>query len=393
MVKLIKDGVYTGDDTRRWFWYDAANGWQKMIYEYSVGPNSENITDEGNTVLEIYPYEFDNKWGSVIYIDDIQLEGPMINDYAARTLDDDSQSGNVVVTGSLSKGTYQCTWDGDWHSVDYDDYNVLQSKLAVNGTSVDLRGAVVSDGDGPQLRTTNPNRLIFAPAAFYDNDNVVVGGNATKVVLNDDYPFATPEGFNATAVEVERSLSAGNNYSFVFPFWVNADEIDGSAKMAEFESISGNTVNFTTVTGIDANTPFIMTGITEDKDKLTFGSAEYPKGFVATPANSVGTTFVGVYSQTDGNGKYGIAPSDNKFHKGGEGATVKPFRAYLELTGSAHSLDFTIDGDQEGDVTSIDHVVSMPTVATEAYTLSGTKVSGQLKKGIYIINSKKVVVK
>lgn len=364
-----------------------------MVYEYSVGPNSENITDEGNTVLEIYPYEFDNKWGSVIYIDDIQLEGPMINDYAARTLTDGSQSGNVAVTGSLSKGQYQCTWDGAWYYVDYDDYSVLQSKLAVDATSVNLRGAAVSDGDGPQLRTHNPNRIIFAPATFYENDNVVVDGNATKVVLNDSHPFATPENFDATAVEVERSLSAGNNYSFVFPFWVNADEIDGSAKMAEFESISGNTVNFTTVTGIGANTPFIMTGITADKTKLTFGSAEYPKGFVATPTDPMGTTFVGVYSETDGNGKYGIAPSDNKFHKGGEGATVKPFRAYLELTGSAHSLDFTIDGDQEGDVTSIDHVVSMPTVATEAYTLSGTKVSGQLKKGIYIINSKKVVVK
>lgn len=106
MVKLVKDGKYTGDEVRRWFWYDTPDEWQKVVYEYAEGPMSDKITND-NTVLEIYPYEFDNEWGQEIFIDDIQLEGPVLKDGAAiRTLSDNALSGNIAITGSLSKGQY-----------------------------------------------------------------------------------------------------------------------------------------------------------------------------------------------------------------------------------------------------------------------------------------------
>ena len=43
---------------------------------------------------------------------------------------DNSLTGEVKVTGVIGKGTYQCTWDGDWHSEAYDDYALLAKKLA-----------------------------------------------------------------------------------------------------------------------------------------------------------------------------------------------------------------------------------------------------------------------
>ena len=46
----------------------------------------------------------------------------MVNGSAIRTLADDALTDQqVIVTGSLSKGKYQCTWDGDWYNVETSD--------------------------------------------------------------------------------------------------------------------------------------------------------------------------------------------------------------------------------------------------------------------------------
>lgn len=140
MVQLEgKDGAY---NAKRICWYDTPNEWQVMVYEYAVGPENEKITDTGNNVLAIWPFEetADGE-GKTIYIDDIKVEGPMVNDMGVRAMPDNSLTGDVVVTGVIGKGTYQNTWDGDWHSEAYDDYAVLASKLAADALTLDVRGA------------------------------------------------------------------------------------------------------------------------------------------------------------------------------------------------------------------------------------------------------------
>lgn len=380
-VKLVKDGVYSPE---RLFWYGEANNWQKLTFEYGVGPNSEDITDTDNTVLEIWPYESEDKWGEEILIDDILLEGPVIDGMAARTLEDGSLTGNIVVTGTVRKGQYQCTWDGDWHLEDYDDFSVISSKLSADVTSLDFRGATVSDGDGPQLRNGNVNRIIYSATPFYENDNVIVDGQTSRLVLNDAYPFDSPEGFDAKEVVVNRNLYAGIN-TFVLPFWVNADEIDGNnGRMAIFKNQDTNKVVFEEKTGVGANTPFIMTDIVNSASELTFTN----KGIVKTNGESLGSDFVGVYHETDGEGKWGIG-NDDKFVKGATGAKVKTFHAYLDFADgvSARSVVFLDDT-----TTSIDMLKSEPQ-HMNAYSLSGMRIEGKLKSGLYLINNKKVFIK
>lgn len=160
MVQLEgKDGAY---NAKRICWYDTPNEWQVMVYEYAVGPENEKITDTGNNVLAIWPFEetADGE-GKTIYIDDIKVEGPMVNDMGVRAMPDNSLTGNVVVTGVIGKGTYQNTWDGDWHSEAYDDYAVLASKLASDALTLDVRGAGRWNEDWDVIRAKCPGIKII----------------------------------------------------------------------------------------------------------------------------------------------------------------------------------------------------------------------------------------
>lgn len=160
MVQLEgKDGAY---NAKRICWYDTPNEWQVMVYEYAVGPENEKITDTGNNVLAIWPFEetADGE-GKTIYIDDIKVEGPMVNDMGVRAMPDNSLTGDVVVTGVIGKGTYQNTWDGDWHSEAYDDYAVLASKLASDALTLDVRGAGRWNEDWDVIRAKSPGIRII----------------------------------------------------------------------------------------------------------------------------------------------------------------------------------------------------------------------------------------
>ena len=385
MVQLEgKDGAY---NVKRIFWYDTPGEWQTMVYEYSVGPDEDKITDKNNNVIAIWPYEetADGE-GKTIYIDDIQLEGPMLKDGAAiRTLADGSlTSKQVEITGSLSKGQYQCTWDGDWHTVDYDDYSLLLSKLSADVCFLNLTGAAVADGDGPQLRTKNPNLLILSPTDFFDTDNVIRWDgekNITpKMVLDESYPFYTPIDFTATAVQVTRSIKAGIN-TMCLPFYVGQAEISTNCKIATYTSSTADAVNFTTADHADANVPFLATAVDAAATELNFTD----KGVVNTP-ESFSEPFIGIYVPQSAEGKYGIN-NDGKFQKGASDATVKSFHA-LMTTIPAEARSITIDGISTG----INNI-SVKNPIQNIYNLNGVRVDKVGNKGLYIINGKKVIVK
>ena len=388
MVQLEgKDGAY---NAKRIFWYDTPGEWQVMVYEYSVGPENDKITDTGNNVLAIWPYEetADGE-GKTFYVDDIKLEGPMVNGVAVRRLADNSlTSRKVEITGSLSKGQYQNTWDVEWHTVAYDDYTTVTSKISADVCFLDLTGAAVSDGDSPQLRTKNPNLLILSPEDFYNTDNVIrwdgKKNTTPKMVLTDSYAFYTPIDFHADAVEVTRNLKAGIN-TLCLPFYVGEAEISSSCKIATYLSSTASAVNFAYADHADANVPFLATAVDADAETLSFTN----KGVVNTPV-ALGTTFVGIYAQQSAENYYGIN-AEGKFQKGGSSALVKSFRAVLTSVPAAAPAISLIDGDAtginmvRGEGLSVDG-------AEACYNLQGQRVT-KPAKGLYIVNGKKVMFK
>ena len=391
MVQLEgKDGAY---NAKRVFWYDTPGEWQVMVYEYSVGPENDKITETGNNVLAIWPYEetADGE-GKTFYVDDIKLEGPMLKDGAAiRTLADNSlTSRQVEITGSLSKGQYQNTWDDKWHMEDYDDYATVTSKISADVCFLNLTGATVSDGDSPQLRTKNPNLLILSPEDFYNTDNVIrwddekKTNTTPKMVLTDNCAFYTPIDFHADAVEVTRHLKAGIN-TLCLPFYVGEAEISSSCKIATYLSSTASAVNFAYADHADANVPFLATAVKADAETLSFTN----KGVVTTP-DALGTTFVGIYAQQSAENYYGIN-AEGKFQKGGSSAIVNSFRAVLTSVPAAAPAISLIDGDAtginmvRGEGLSVDG-------AEACYNLQGQRVT-KPAKGLYIVNGKKVMFK
>lgn len=125
--------------------------------------------------------------------------------------------------------------------------------------------------------------------------------------------------------------------------------------------------------------------------------AESPVAATSSTNTSSDVELQGVYSTTNITAaEKNYVLSKNKIYEVGEaGATIAPYRAYFHMVNhngnaSARLLSFSVNGE----ATAIEGVsAEKGTADSEVYNLHGQKMNGQLKKGIYIIGGKRVVVK
>lgn len=354
-------------------WYSGDNKWQKLVFDFSSNGDFDN---PGIMTITAQTNDFEGE--QTVYIDNIVIEdaprinGKLFSEYNA----ENPITGDLKLTGAWMKGA-SLNADADWKENTYNDFEYFNSHATDGVTSVDMRGTVTKDVDVAQF-FKNPNTIVYADAA-YDHANVVVNGTAASVELTDVNAFNAPYDFTAELVKLTRSLQKNGINSFVLPFEVSANEL-GASKVATYKSCDlGNVANFETAESVVANTPFLTTDAKEASE-LTFTN----KSIVATP-ETLGTNFVGVYTRTNAEGKYGIDEKGN-LHKGGAGAYVNPFHAYLNVEGVT-SVAF------DGSVTAINNIAADKVANTAVYDLSGRRVNGKLQKGLYIMNGKKVVVK
>lgn len=386
---VVKVELSAGADT---YWkhiaanYTGNGEWQKLVFDFSV---HGSVFESKNPVeLAIYPDNAGEDVDEDIYVDNIVLEAnPTVNGKSLwNEVADNSLEGNLKLTGGYFK-TMCMDADDNMSDLPIDDFNELNKKLSANVTSIDMRYASTLGVDiNKFFENKNPNTIVYANEN-YEHANVVVGadgaGIADNLVLNEANAFNAPKAFKATNVKLTRDVQKNIN-SFVLPFEVKADEL-GATQVATYEGCdkANNVANFTTAESVEANTPFLTMDVAEDKatDVLNFGE----KAIVATP-ETLGDDFVGVYTKTDVKGKYGIN-SEGKLQKGGEGAYVDAFHAYLNVENPA---GVAFNGSTP---TAINGVAADKTVDTAVYDLSGRRVYGKLQKGLYIMNGKKVVVK
>ena len=371
----------TDGSTGYWYnqatWYDGGNKWQKLVFDFTANGDFDKPG-----VMSITPQAGNIDGDQIVYIDNIVIEdaprinGKLFSEYNA----ENPISGALTLTGAWMKGS-SINVDDKWKNNTYNDFEFFKTQATDGVTSIDMRGTVTKDVDINQF-FKNPNTIVYADAA-YEHANVVVNGTAASVELTDANAFNAPEDFTATTVKLTRGVQKGIN-SFVLPFAATAEEL-GATQVATYDSYdkAAKIANFKTAADVAANTPFLTMDVAEDKkaDVLNFGE----KTIVATP-ESLGTDFVGVYAKTNANGKYGIN-ADGKLQKGGEGAYVNAFHAYLNVTDPAA---VAFNGSTP---TAINGVAADKVADTAVYDLSGRRVYGKLQKGLYIMNGKKVVVK
>lgn len=350
--------------------------WQKLVFDFSNYDN--DLRTKHPTELAIYPIlESGQTDPQEIYVDNIVLEdNPTVNGSPLKGATDGSLKGDLNLTGSYFKTNYFIV--NPWEEKTIDDFVELNNKLSANVTSIDMRKASTLGVDiNKFFEGKNPNTIVYANES-YDHANVVVDGKAASLVLTDANAFNAPYEFKAESVKLTRDVREDIN-SFVLPFAATATEL-GADKVAIYKDCTlGDVANFETAESVVANTPFLTTGA-KKASELNFTN----KDIVATPTD-LGTDFVGVYAPQNAEGKYGI---DDKglLHKGGAGATIAAFHAYLVPNVARVAFNGSTP-------TAINGVTADKTVNTAVYDLSGRRVYGKLQKGLYIVNGKKVVVK
>lgn len=260
--------------------------------------------------------------------------------------------------------------------------------------------------------TVGDNTVTFANAVFSDDHathyTLTAGDNtvtvASALTLTDD-DTAAPTPASGVNVTLSRLFEANNWYTICLPFALTAEKLQTAfgenVKVGDFSgyTVSGSAigVNFTTVTAMAANHPYIIKVTDANVENPTFNGVDIVDG---TPVNNKGTdatanikAMIGVYAETTLENNW-LYIRGNKFKYSNGTSKVRPYRAYFrfrDFTDAMHSRSIII---VEDGATGIRLVDGAQADGGDWYDLSGRKLSGKpTSKGVYIQNGKKVVIK
>ena len=270
--------------------------------------------------------------------------------------------------------------------------------FAASGTNRDQYGAFKSyttvfktgaAGDYTLVITAKGNRSVYT-------DIVLMKAVAVEVAINEGVNY-TPEASDYADVTLTRTFKAGKWNTFVVPFNIDNDELKAKfgddvavAEYSEEADGENSTVSFDKmdIPAITANTPVLLKTST-DNTSFVFTGKQIKTG--EAKVEGINFDFVGTYDATFTIPELDYFISDNKLWRAEENkTTIKGTRAYIHdmNPGNARIVNFFIDGQE---------TTGISTIATQkfdnaTYDMQGRRVE-TLKKGIYVVNGKKVVVK
>ena len=219
-------------------------------------------------------------------------------------------------------------------------------------------------------------------------DGIIINVVFAPAVTMDGTTAITATGL--TNVKVVRSFKQGWN-TLALPFAITTDELGTGVKAQEFSGVTadGSGLNFTAVTSLEANKPYLVyfpaaTDVAEyfgtnisavDETGVTHGAYTFKPNF-SNPSLSMA-------------GNYGVVTADgvSKIMKGGAGSTLQTIRAYFIGNGPATARIYF-----DGETTGIEAMTNA-TANGKIYNLQGVEVSGKLPAGVYVKNGEKVIIK
>ena len=225
-------------------------------------------------------------------------------------------------------------------------------------------------------------------AHYWYVDNVMVGMSAThSETATNDITAGTYAAVNLTYTK-----AAGKWGTLCLPYATTTDELTElygvTVKAYEFSNYSADVISFSTVTSLAAGKPYLIYSEDAMSGEVTFTNKTITND-TPVDVDDNGVTFRGTFAPiTAGSmtGNYGVTP-DGEIRKAGSGASLNGFRAYF--TDVPASARIFIDGEATG----IGRITADGELQMEGvYNLNGQKVQNA-KKGLYIVNGKKVVIK
>ena len=224
----------------------------------------------------------------------------------------------------------------------------------------------------------------------------------TRTVL-DELSTEAPEAATGVDVRVKRTIKANEWSTICLPFAMTAEQVTAAfgndVQLGDFtgctvdDETENITVNFTEVTAIEANHPYIIKvkslveEFTVDGVNIAPDNAEVKKDKSGRFYNS----FIGNYTNGTLVPDYGLFLADNMvwFSKGE--TKIKAFRGYFDFAAAGAYYESRIVMAFDNETTRIDGVASQQ-VGEGTYSLSGQRVE-KLGKGLYIVNGRKMVIK
>ena len=264
------------------------------------------------------------------------------------------------ITKITTEGS-ECTWT-------YND----------NGTAVFENDP--DEGSTVKLTSMTVTMSPLPKVTFTENEN-----NDDALIINDKAIV------NAT---LTRTLVANKWNTFCVPFEteIAGTALEGATVKAVGEVV-GNVINLVDATQIEAGVPYLVMPTTGNIVNPTFKSVTITE-ISAKEAGNTDYKFVGTYSpKTITEAEFGTiwgVTAEGKLAKINANTTMKGLRAYFVFptTTAAAKLNF------DGETTGINNIETNAAVNGKVYNLNGQYVGNSLnglKKGIYVVNGKKVI--
>jgi len=190
------------------------------------------------------------------------------------------------------------------------------------------------------------------------------------------------------SVKITRTLTADKWATAVYPFAVSG--VDKIVVLDAYDKATG-ALNFSTAAASTANVPFLMKSTT-DKSAITLSNVAVAAAAV-TNATAAEASLVGTYAVkgiTNAEKNY-VLSNNTIYPVGTAGATINPYRAYIQVAQDAPArLSIVVDGEETNSI----HYLSADLSDGEGvvYNLNGQKVQN-VKNGVFVKNGKKVVVR
>ena len=261
-------------------------------------------------------------------------------------------------------------------------------------------------------------------------------GNATTTTIELDGNSTADLALTASVTgqtTLTRSFTAGQKATICLPFAVTADQKNALGTFYQFDGLKEGTDNVVKMQALDDSAPleahkaYILAPKADFAAPIDFGQQTIeasPSVVASTSGDSDEFTFQGTYSLITWDESHadlgkvycfvGLATDGyqlGEFAKVGRNTTCKPFRAYLKYTGMGDLADaqsaarrtngkgglpdtIAIEWVSATGTTTGVSTVRVERIGGDWYSLDGRKLNGEpTKKGMYINNGKKIVVR